>query len=128
MFIGASGLDDPNKHKVKSINRKIAEINNILKNIYEDKINHVISQGTFLLLAEDYEKKKEQLLKKIQNEEQKTKNNAITNSQIHIKESMQRILQCKTPKEIPKSLLQKLIKKIEIKDKDIIIQYTFKQK
>lgn len=66
MIVEVGVHNESNKNRIKAIDRKITEINNLLKSIYEDKVTNVISQETFMMLSKDYENQKNKLLKQLE--------------------------------------------------------------
>ncbi len=59
-------LNTKRKLLTKSENR-IAELDRLFKNIYEDKAKGILSESRFQMLADDYEKEQENLREQIEN-------------------------------------------------------------
>lgn len=105
----------------------IEETNRIISNLYEDKISGQISQDTFSMLMQKYEKQK----KMYEKETQRCKNEVIEDDKItninkeEFETIMRELLEFKEINQKNKSLIFKLIDKIIIDDKDIQIKYKF---
>ena len=116
--------DNIKQELAKLLNQK-EEIYKTIANLYEDKIEGVISIETFKVLIAKYEKQKKNLEKKI---EQISKNdeNVPELNLSRIKETMEKLLEFDTINEENRSLVFKLIDKIVIDDDKINIQYKFR--
>ena len=105
---------------------KKEEVNRIISNLYEDKINGVLSQDTFIILLRKYEKEKKEYDKNLRKAKMKTEKD---NEGISIEEFliiMNELLKFETITEDNKSIVFKLIDKIIIDDRNISIKYKFK--
>lgn len=108
--------------KIKNIENRFAEIRNITKNLYEDKINGIISEDDFLNMTREYGEEKIQLGKRL--EEIKTEKNDDTQNFNYYK----LLKDIANFNVINKAILSKLIDKIEIgKDREIFIYYQFQK-
>lgn len=105
---------------------KKEEVNRIISNLYEDKINGVLSQDTFIILLRKYEKEKQEYDKNLRKAKMKTEkdNEGISKEQFSI--IMNELLKFDTITEENKSIVFKLIDKIIIDDRNINIKYKFK--
>ena len=105
---------------------KKEEVNRIISNLYEDKINGVLSQDTFIILLRKYEKEKKEYDKNLRKAKMKTEkdNKCISIEQFLI--IMNELLKFDTITEENKSIVFKLIDKIIIDDRNISIKYKFK--
>lgn len=112
-------------NNISLLNKKIEQLDRLLKNLYEDKVNNVISDEMFITLSKDYEKEKYNLLEQIkmqkQKELEKSNNEFDENS---IKKIIQNILQF-NKENVDRNILLKLIDRIVIHDKEIYIKYKF---
>lgn len=106
--------------------KKKEEVNRIISNLYEDKINGVLSQDTFIILLRKYEKEKKEYDKNLKKARMKTEkdNEGISREQFSI--IMAELLKFDTITQENKSLVFKLIDKIIIDDRNISIKYKFK--
>jgi len=108
--------------KIEFLETKIKEKDNLIKTLYEDKVNKVITEDLFIKLYKQYEEEKNAMQQQIKNE---MKNNTNTIKKEAIIENIKELTQFKDY-NIDRSLLLKLIDKIEIEDKNIEIYYKFK--
>ena len=121
--VGAGFHAYPDNTKI--INKKIAEINNMIKNVYEDKVRGIISEDMFITLSKDYEKQKKKLLEQLKLINKPKQENANINIE-EFKKVVNDILKLEKPEEVDRNLLNKLIKKIVINDNHITVEYKFK--
>lgn len=105
-------------------NSKIKENNNYLKNLYKDKVSGVISEEMFLMLSKEYEEQKKKLEEQLK---------ILTESSFSKKDDkelanlIQQVFNFDKDK-IDRSLLLKLINRIEVNNKnEITVFYNFKQ-
>ena len=105
---------------------KKEEVNRIISNLYEDKINGILSQDTFIILLRKYEKEKKEYDKNLRNAKIKTEKDdeGISGEQFSV--IMNQLLKFDRITEENKSIVFKLIDKIIIDDKNISIKYKFK--
>ena len=95
--------------------------------MYDDKILGQISNNTFGMLMQNYEKQK----KKYKDEIQEYKNKEISSNEINnmdrneFEESMNKVLRFTEINQDSKSLIFKLIDRITIDNKDVTIKYKF---
>jgi len=108
--------------KIEFLETKIKEKDNLIKTLYEDKVNKVITEDLFIKLYKQNKKEKNAMQQQIKNE---MKNNTNTIKKEAIIENIKELTQFKDY-NIDRSLLLKLIDKIEIEDKNIEIYYKFK--
>lgn len=105
---------------------KKEKVNRIISNLYEDKINGILSQDTFIILLRKYEKEKKEYdnnLKKAKMKIQKD-DEGISKEEFSI--IMNELLKFDIITEENKSIVFKLIDKIIIDDRNISIKYKFK--
>lgn len=114
------------KNYIAKLKKKKEEVNRIISNLYEDKINGVLSQDTFIILLRKYEKEKKEYDKNLRKAKMKTEkdNEGISREQFSI--IMNELLKFDTITEDNKSIVFKLIDKIIIDDRNISIKYKFK--
>ena len=119
-----------NKNKINELNRKKEKLYKLISNLYEDKILGIISEDTFAMLIQKYEKEKKQYEEKIKqiNKEKNVTSEEILNEKRKIEEYMKELIKFDTINYDNKSLVFKLIDKIIIDDKTININYNFKIK
>lgn len=108
--------------KIEFLETKIKEKDNLIKALYEDKVNKVITEDLFIKLYKQYEEEKNAMQEQIKNE---MKNNTNTIKKEVLIENIKELTQFKDG-DIDRSLLLKLIDRVEIKDKNIEIYYKFK--
>lgn len=107
------------------LNKKIEQLDKLLKNLYEDKISNIISDDMFITLSKDYEQEKYNLLQQIKiQKEIEIKEQCNTYDESSIKEIIKSILRFDKD-NIDRNILLKLIDKIVINDKEIHITYKF---
>lgn len=123
-----NGIEKISKDKnyISDLKNKKEEVDRIISNLYEDKINGVLSQDTFIILLRKYEKEKKEYEKNLQKTKLKTEkdNRNISIEQMLI--IMNELLKFDTITEENKSIVFKLIDKIIIDDRNISIKYKFK--
>lgn len=112
--------------KLKKYNEKLNSTNSMLKELYEDKINNIITLDDFELFYKDTLKEKEEYIEKIkqlQNEMIQI-NKKIDNVDIDkIEKQAKEVLNLEN---ITKTMYQKLIERIEFdKEKNIYIKFKF---
>lgn len=108
--------------KIEFLETKIKEKNNIIKTLYEDKVNKIIIEDLFIKLYKQYEEEKNAMQEQIKNE---MKNNTNTIKKEALIENIKELMQFKDD-NIDRSVLLKLIDRVEIEDKNIEIYYKFK--
>lgn len=107
--------------KIEFLQTKIKEKDNLIKSLYEDKVNKVITEDLFIKLYKQYQEEKNAIQEQIKNE---LKNNTNTIKKEDLIQNIKDLTQFKDG-NIDRSLLLKLIDKIEIEDKNIEIYYKF---
>lgn len=110
-----------NNKKIEFIEAKIKEKDNLIKSLYEDKVSKIISEDLFIKLYEQYEDEKKTLKSQIKKE--MTNNTTLLEKEALI-QNMKELLAFKE-ENIDRSLLFKLIDRIEINDKNVEIYYKF---
>ena len=93
----------------KEIEDKILKNKNYLKNLYEDKVNHIITQEQFKELITDYTQKE-----KNYNKQLVTINNEIINNKTKEKKKKEIFKKCIKIKKLNRIIIQELIDKIYI--------------
>lgn len=112
---------------ILKLNKMIEQTHQAIRTLYDDKISGQISNDTFGMLMQNYEKQK----KKYKNEIQEYKNKEISSNEMNnmdrneFEESMNKVLRFTEINQNSKSLIFKLIDRITIDDKDITIKYKF---
>ena len=109
-----------------AIQKQIDLIDEKIKNIYQDKINGIITTGLFVQMSKEFEEKKKELKIRLSEVEKFTnkKKNDVTEKDIM--EYVKKVLEFDNTSEIDRNLLIKLIDKIVIENKKIkSIQYNF---
>lgn len=112
-----------NNKKIEFLEAKVKEKDNLIKALYEDKVNKVITEDLFIKLYKQYEEDKKALKLQIKND---IANNANTVKKEVLIQNMKKLIQFKGD-NIDRSLLLKLIDRIEVEDKNIEIFYKFKE-
>ena len=108
--------------KLDYLDSKIAEKNNLIQSLYEDKVKGIITEDLFIKLSKQYETDKKTLLNRFQKEKEINKNTIKKEDLIcNVKELLDF-----NENNIDRNLLLKLIDKIEIDDDNIDIYYKFK--
>ncbi len=135
-YLHMSDLDFSNLNKSESeaskkdilfLEKKEESISKIISNLYEDKVNGIISLDTFSELMKKYEKQKKECMDNLEVLHKKKENirvekNIETDS---IKEIMKQVLSFNEITDDNRSLIFKLIDKIIIDDRNISIKYKF---
>lgn len=107
------------------LEKRRKEIQTFMKKLYEDKVNKIITNDTFITLINDYIKEKENVNTRY---EQMKKLQQVLNSNNQDSEDYKKVLTDIIQFETPdKTILTQLIERIEIdKDRNAFIQYNFK--
>ncbi len=107
-----------------TINKRLFELQKIIKGLYEDKIKGLLSQEDFVNLMNEFNKEKEQLSLKLLNLEKEEQKNERIQEGSNMTETIKGILDFDI---IPKKMLVQLIDRIEIGENGKIgIKYRFK--
>lgn len=114
------------KNYIADLKKKKEEVDRIISNLYEDKINRVLSQDTFIILLRKYEKEKKEHEKNLRKAKMKTEKDSEGISREQFSIIMNELLKFDTITEDNKSIVFKLIDKIIIDDRNISIKYKFK--
>ena len=114
------------KENKLAIQKQIDLIDEKIKNIYQDKINGIITTKLFVQMSKEFEEKKNKLNIRL-NEMEKIVNKENKNiSKENIEKYVKQVLEFKSTSEIDRNLLIKLIDKIVIENKKVKnIQYNF---
>lgn len=108
--------------KIVEGNKRVNEINKILKTVYEDRVNGIIDTEQFIAYSESYKVEQQDLVKKIENLNFELKDYESH----HEKELMKYIKEIVSFKDINRNIILNLVNSIEIIDKDNIkINYKF---
>ncbi len=129
-IINIEDIKNLKKEKIKinkskfDYERRINQIDRIIKQSYEDKVNGILNSEEFIKMAEDYRKEKEELTLKINN-----LNKELNFCQDMAEDELTRIVKNITDVEnIDKNIIISLINKIEIIDSENIkIYYNFSE-
>ena len=108
--------------KIEFIEAKIKEKDNLIKSLYEDKVNKIISEELFFSLYNQYEEEKRFLKRQIKSV--MANNTSLIEKETIIK-NMKELLTFEE-ENIDINLLFKLIDRIEIDDRNVEIYYKFK--
>lgn len=108
--------------KIEFLEVKVKEKDNLIKALYEDKVKKVIAEDLFVKLYKQYEEEKNAIQEQIKNE---MRDNTNTIKKEVLIENIKELTQFKDG-NIDRSLLLKLIDRVEIEDKNIEIYYKFK--
>ncbi|MEG1059710.1 MAG: hypothetical protein RSE57_06040 [Clostridia bacterium] len=109
--------------ELENIKTKISNVTSSIDNIYNDKLNGILSEDDFIRIYESKKEEKENLLKRI-NEISSYINNNFINEDELTKKIIDKFLDSK---KITREILTDLIKKIEIDQKKYIyIYFKFK--
>lgn len=108
--------------KIEFLEVKVKEKDNLIKALYEDKVKKVITEDLFIKLYKQYEEEKNALKEQIKNE---MRNNTNTIKIEALIENIKELTEFKDG-NIDRSILLKLIDRIEIEDRNIEIYYKFK--
>lgn len=109
------------------LNMHIELLDRKLKSLYEDKLNGIISTEMFMQISKDYEKQKEELKQKIDNEKNaKLEAGKIKSIYKDAEKYINEVLKFDDITKVDRNLLIKLIDKIIIENKKISsITYNF---
>ena len=109
-----------------AIKEQINLINQKMKDMYQDKLNNIITSELFVQMSKELEKKKEELNNRLQYiEKEKIKKNKEINSD-SIEKYIKKVLEFNQNEEINRDIILKLINKIVIENKKIkSISYNF---
>ena len=110
---------EDNRDNIINIQNKKREINQLISNLYEDKMANIISQDTFSNLINKYEEQKQQL--EIEIKRYKIDVPRTTQNSDLIKE----LLEFNKLNDENISLVFKVVDKIVIDDKNVNINYKF---
>ena len=130
MYINIDDIKNLKKEKIKinkskfDYERRINQIDRIIKQSYEDKVNGILNTQEFIKMTEDYQREKEELRLKINN-----LNKELNSCQDMAEEGLTRIIKNITDTQnIDKNTIISLINKIEIIDSESIkIYYNFSE-
>ena len=109
-----------------AIKEQINLINQKMKDMYQDKLNNIITSELFVQMSKELEKKKDELNNRLQDiEKEKIKKNKEINSD-SIEKYINKVLEFNQNEEINRDIILKLINKIVIENKKIkSISYNF---
>lgn len=100
-----------NNQKLKSLEKRNNELNMLIKGLYENYINQILSEKQYILLMDQYNAEQ----KKIDYElEGIKKTNSQSKNSIDIDKFLTMVKKFKTPKELNESMLEKLLDKIVV--------------
>ena len=110
----------------KVIEEQIKLIDNKIKNIYQDKLNNIITTELFMEMSKDFQKKKEELNFRLNDIEKEKKNKEEKIKTDNIEKYIKKVLEFNKNDEINREIILKLINKIVIENKKIkSISYNF---
>lgn len=97
-----------------------------IKNLYEDKLNGIISTEMFIQISKEYEKQKNELELRLDSSRRNEVDNSKKISGEEVEKYVSEVLKFDNPDRIDRSILIKLINKIIIENKKIkSIEYNF---
>lgn len=112
----------------KLIKNKLEKIDGYLKDAFEDKQSGIITQEMFISLSREYAKECETLKSQATALElNQSKSKETKFSTLEIEEVVKEIAKLKNNNEINRSIIVKYIEKVIVDDKDVFIEYKFKQ-
>ena len=110
----------------KVIEEQIKLIDNKIKNIYQDKLNNIITTELYMKKTKDCQKKKEELNFRLNDIEKEKKNKEEKIKTDNIEKYIKKVLEFNKNDEINREIILKLINKIVIENKKIkSICYNF---
>lgn len=114
------------KENKLAIQKQIELIDEKIKNIYQDKINGIITTALFVQMSKEFEENKKELKLRL-NEMEKLSNNGKKDvNEKSIEQYVKKVLEFNNKDKIDRNLIIKLIDKIVIENKKIkSIQYNF---
>lgn len=121
--IKPSKNEDYIKNEIDKIQKRLDEIKNIIKSLYEDKVKKILAEDLFISMSSEYNSEKETLTKRYQDllKENEDLKEDKENNYIDIIKNIANF------DEIDRNILMILIEKIEItQDRKIEITYRFK--
>lgn len=117
------------KKEIKVVNSKISETNRKLDQLYDDKLNGILSEKDFSRISQRYVKERNELetkYKEISDKFQALQGNQSNQEKRDLEKMNNTISEFLQMKEIDKATLFRLVDKIEIdKDKNIFITFNF---
>lgn len=112
--------------KLQESKNKLQNIENVIEEIYQDKINKIIQIEDFKIIYEKKQKERNKILKEIKETEKELEETKQKSPKINFKEIKQIANEFLKMEKPNKMILEKLIKKIEFdKEKNIKIKFTF---
>ena len=112
--------------KLQELKQTLKNIENIIEEIYQDKINKVIQIEDFKTIYEKKQKERNKILKEIKEVEKELEEINQKSPKINFKEIKQIVNEFLKMEKPNKMILEKLIEKIEFdKEKNIKIKFTF---
>ena len=114
--------------EIKNIQNRKNKINDILKNLYEDKVKGILSEEEFIELKDNFSSERAQLDNQLINLQAKA-NQKVNKNEIEQNEEIEKIIQKVLEfNEIDRLTLTKLIDRIEIfENKKVRIKFKFKE-
>ena len=112
--------------KLQELKQTLKNIENIIEEIYQDKINKVIQIEDFKTIYEKKQKERNKILKEIKEVEKELEEINQKSPKINFKEIKQIVNEFVKMEKPNKMILEKLIERIEFdKEKNIKIKFTF---
>ena len=109
-----------------AIKKQIDIIDQKMKNMYEDKLNNIISVELYIQISKDLEKKKNELNIRLNDISKVKNNNKEEVKQDCIEKYIKKVLEFDEKSEIDREIILKLIDKIVLENKKIkSISYNF---
>ena len=112
--------------KLQELKQNLKNIENIIEEIYQDKINKIIQIEDFKIIYEKKQKERNKILKEIKEIEKELEETNQKSLKINFKEIKQIANEFLKMEKPNKMILEKLIERIEFdKEKNIKIKFTF---
>ena len=112
--------------KLQELKQNLKNIENIIEEIYQDKINKIIQIEDFKIIYEKKQKERNKILKEIKGIEKELEETNQKSLKINFKEIKQIANEFLKMEKPNKMILEKLIERIEFdKEKNIKIKFTF---
>jgi DNA invertase Pin-like site-specific DNA recombinase len=119
--LSCAKVDDTTK-ELEQIQKRQNAIRKIIKSLYEDKVNGILSEEDFLSMSAEYSDEKETLANRFQDLSERAKNKPMEQQEYF--KYLKDIAEFKTTE---KTVIGMLVKRIEVyRNKDVAVYYNFK--
>ena len=102
------------KQKIEKSLKRIAELDRLFAQIYEDNTLGKLSDERYARMSADYEKEQKELLAAVESDEQTVRD--MEQERIDLKQFLEAMRECTDIKELTPTLVNTLIKRIEVHD------------